>query len=157
MEFVGGGIKVGVKCRIVIPDCAVQKVTGGLVKSIGVKTFVTQHIIWIVLIGSIAENGGNRELPVLLGKLLFEFCVILHCHRDGANCEDGVEAGHALAFQRVIATALSFLVKMIQDVLHNLLHPLRGAHRLFNVDSPDILVLDIVLLFYRIHIVNAEG
>ena len=44
LEFVGGGIKVGVKCRIVIPDCAVQKVTGGLVKSIGIKALFTQHI-----------------------------------------------------------------------------------------------------------------
>jgi hypothetical protein len=37
------------------------------------------------------------------------------------------------------------------------LDTLRGAHRPLDVDGPDILILDFGLLFYRIHIVDAEG
>ena len=41
----------------------------------------------------------------------------LHCHRNGADSEYGIEACHAFAFQGVEAIAFSFLVKMLQSVL----------------------------------------
>ena len=83
----------------------------------------------------------QQKKSARIGLTLLEFCVILHCYGDG------IESGHALALQKVIAATFGFLIKMTQNVRYNFLHPLWSAHCSFNVDGSDILVLDIIFLF----------
>ena len=128
LEFVGGGIEARAKHHIIVPNCTVQKITEVLIKGIGIKALLAQHIIRIVLVGGIIEDCGDCKLPVLLDKLPFEFYVILYRHSDGTDREDGIESSHALTVHRTIAAAFGFLSELIQNVFYNFLCSLWRAH-----------------------------
>ena len=94
LKLVRRGIKVRIECNIVILNCTIEKVTGSLVQGIGIKAFLLQDIFRILFICRITENRCYRKLAVVFGYLLFELCIILHCHRNGANSKYRIEAGH---------------------------------------------------------------
>ena len=156
LELIGGRVEVGVERCVVVENCAFKKIAGGLIKRIGVEAFLLQNIFRVVLVCGVAENRGDRKLAVILGELLLKLRIILHCHWNGADGKDGVEACHALALQGVETVAFGFLVEMLQRVFDNLPNTLRRTHSLFNINGRNILVLDVLFFLNRVHIVDTE-
>ena len=119
-------IKVSFECLIVISDCHIQKITGTLVKSFCVKALVIQNTIGAVffILGK-GVNSGNGQISVLLCNLFFQFQIILFASRNGAYCKHGVKSVYSLTFQTVIRITHRLLVKVFQNVLHDLRDTLR--------------------------------
>ena len=89
-------------------------------------------------------------------NLFFQLQIILFADRNGADCKHGVESIHALTFQTVIGITHGLLVKMFQNVLHDLGDTLLRCQRFFGVNRTNLFILIAVFLFDGVDIVNAE-
>ena len=156
LELVRRCVKIDMERLVIVLNGGVQKIARSLVQCVRLKAFLRQCVFGIVFIRSKAEDRRNGQIAVLLGKLALELCVVFHRHRDGADGKDGVEARHALTLEGIKAVAFRFLVKMLQRVADDLANALRRAHRLFNVDRPNLRVFHVVLFLDRVHIVDAK-
>ncbi len=156
LELVRRRVKIDVERLVIVLNRGVQKIARSLVQRVRLEAFLRQRVLRIVLIRGKAEDRRNGQIAVLLGQLTLELRVVFHRHRDGADGKDGIEARHTLTLEGIKAVALRFLVKMLQRVADDLADALRRAHRLFNVDRPNLRVLHIVLFFDGVHIVDAK-
>ena len=108
LELLRGRIKIHIEIGIVLSNRCFQKIAGGFIETVGIKVLIRENIPGIGFICAVAENGGDIELASAFGKLFFQLSIIFHRHRDRTDCQNGVEARHALPLQGIKAIALVF-------------------------------------------------
>ena len=182
LEFVPVCGIVGVEYPVVVTDGRIQKITGTLVKCGGIfRILLVKNAVRFFFVCAIAVNDGNfqpllrifRHLPLKLGVV--ELCSIHAGHgKDGVEPADPLllldfldlllAAGrgnlgdilqHAVCIDFI--TPVGLLVKMCQNVTRDQSNAFRGKKRLFPVDVPNFLVVNIRLGIHRFDIVHPEG
>ena len=167
---------------VVVTDGRIQKITGTLVKCGGIlRILLVKNTIRFFLIRSIAVNDGNlqpllrifRHLPMKLGVV--ELCSIHAGHgKDGVEPADPLllldfldlllaagrgNLGDILQYAVCIGfiTPVGLLVKMRQNVIRDQSNTFRGKKRLFPVDVPNFLVVNIRLGIHCLDVVHPKG
>jgi len=178
-EFFGRSVVRGAERRVVVADGTLEEVAAGGIEALGVVA-VLVAVVGVLLVGAIAEDGGNLESAV--GGQGFHLSLQLHVVELGAmnvlHGQDAVEAAYpgldallidALAAvggnlghvgqQRVGvgASLLGLLVEVFDDILRHAGDAAGVFEGLFALDVPHAGVLDVVLLLHGAHVIDAEG
>ena len=165
---------------VVVLNGGIQKIPAALVEVGGIfRVFLVQNAIRFRFIGSIAVNGSNAQL---LGRvcrhLFFELLIIQLCHRHRCHAENRIKTADALFLldflhcttlgrghfchvgQQIelvgLIATVSFLVKVVKDILGHQRDALGCHERFFPVDIPNLFIVHVRLCVHRLDVVHTE-